>query len=57
VRHIPDKRAIGHTTSIRLDFWLPRVILALGYIYVTVDLPVIRSLEASFPPLTLTLFS
>src|SRR6266704_2382507 len=44
-------------TRICLDFWLPCVILPLGYICVTVDVPVARSPEASFPQLTLTLFS
>src|SRR6266704_1482308 len=44
-------------TRICLDFWLPCVILPLGHIYVTVDVPVARSPEASFPQLTLTLFS
>ena len=39
-----------------LDFCLPYVMLLLGYIYVTVDVPVIRSPELGFPHLTLTLF-
>ena len=60
-RHSPDPSAAPLAQyleeTICLDFWLPCVILPLGYIYVTVDVPLMRSLRPSFPQLTLTLFS